>query len=883
MTFQFDKLTNKSQSLLLDAESRAGKRRNPEISPLHLLDAMLDESDGIMRPLLDAMGVDVSKLKGLTSSELDRLPSAVGGSKANISNELQKSLDQASDSAKTLGDEYVSTEHLVLGLSQVEGKAQSLLRLMGVTSKEVEAAMKKMRGSARVTDRNAEDKYQALKRFGIDLTSLAVEGKLDPVIGRDNEIRRVIQVLSRRTKNNPVLIGKPGVGKTAIAEGLAIRISEGDVPQSLREKCVVSLDLGALVAGAKFRGDFEERLKAVIREVKDSDGEVILFIDEMQLLVGTGKSEGSADAANMLKPELARGSLRCIGASTLDEYRQHIEKDAALERRFQPVVVDEPNVEDAIAILRGLKPRYESHHGVRIKDSALVAAANLSQRYIADRFLPDKAIDLIDEAASRLAMEKESVPEPIDTIQRRLRQLELALRQLSDEQEKSAVERREEIETEMETLSRELANLREQWEAEKIGLDDVKSIRIEAESLQHQFSKLDSEAKQRQLRGESPENLYQKMLEIRERQSELEKKLDEVESSDHKAKSGAESSDEKRRLLRRDVTEEEIAEVVSVWTGIPVSRMLEEERIRLVDLEHRIHERVVGQDEAVVAVANAIRRSRSGLREPNRPIGSFMYLGPTGVGKTELSKALAAVMFDDESALVRIDMSEFMERHNVARLIGSPPGYIGYEEGGKLTEAVRRRPYAVILLDEIDKAHPDVFNLMLQVLDDGRLTDSHGRTVDFTNALIVMTSNVGSQMIQSLTSQDADEEKIVDAVQAALKAKFLPEFLNRIDEIVLFQPLLKEEVRAITELQLQNLIARAEEQGISLEVTDAAIDEIATVGYDPTYGARPLKRVIQKQIENPLSTAVLSKLVGEAAKIRVDHDGANFVLDRVEA
>ena len=883
MTFQFDKLTNKSQSLLLDAESRAGKRRNPEISPLHLLDAMLDESDGIMRPLLDAMGVDVSKLKGLTSSELDRLPSAVGGSKANISNELQKSLDEASDSAKTLGDEYVSTEHLVLGLSQVEGKAQSLLRLMGVTSKEVEAAMKKMRGSARVTDRNAEDKYQALKRFGIDLTSLAVEGKLDPVIGRDNEIRRVIQVLSRRTKNNPVLIGKPGVGKTAIAEGLAIRISEGDVPQSLREKCVVSLDLGALVAGAKFRGDFEERLKAVIREVKDSDGEVILFIDEMQLLVGTGKSEGSADAANMLKPELARGSLRCIGASTLDEYRQHIEKDAALERRFQPVMVDEPNVEDAIAILRGLKPRYESHHGVRIKDSALVAAANLSQRYIADRFLPDKAIDLIDEAASRLAMEKESVPEPIDTIQRRLRQLELALRQLSDEQEKSAVERREEIETEMETLSRELANLREQWEAEKIGLDDVQSIRIEAESLQHQFSKLDSEAKQRQLRGESPENLYQKMLEIRERQSELEKKLDEVESSDHKAKSGAESSDEKRRLLRRDVTEEEIAEVVSVWTGIPVSRMLEEERIRLVDLEHRIHERVVGQDEAVVAVANAIRRSRSGLREPNRPIGSFMYLGPTGVGKTELSKALAAVMFDDESALVRIDMSEFMERHNVARLIGSPPGYIGYEEGGKLTEAVRRRPYAVILLDEIDKAHPDVFNLMLQVLDDGRLTDSHGRTVDFTNALIVMTSNVGSQMIQSLTSQDADEEKIVDAVQAALKAKFLPEFLNRIDEIVLFQPLLKEEVRAITELQLQNLIARAEEQGISLEVTDAAIDEIATVGYDPTYGARPLKRVIQKQIENPLSTAVLSKLVGEAAKIRIDHDGANFVLDRVEA
>ena len=883
MTFQFDKLTNKSQSLLLDAESRAGKRNNPEISPLHLLDAMLVESDGIMRPLLDAMGVEVSKLQGLVSSELDRLPSAEGGSKASISSALQKVLDQSSSSAATLGDEYVSTEHLVLGLSQVDGKAQSLMQLMGITSKEVESAMKKMRGSSRVTDRNAEDKYQALQRFGIDLTNLAAEGKLDPVIGRDNEIRRVIQVLSRRTKNNPVLIGKPGVGKTAIAEGLAIRISEGDVPQSLREKCVVSLDLGALVAGAKFRGDFEERLKAVIREVKESDGEVILFIDEMQLLVGTGKSEGSSDAANMLKPELARGALRCIGASTLDEYRQHIEKDAALERRFQPVVVEEPNIEDAIAILRGLKPRYESHHGVRIKDNALVAAANLSQRYIADRFLPDKAIDLIDEAASRLAMEKESVPEPIDTIQRRLRQLELALRQLSDEQEKSAVERREDIESEMETLSRQLANLREQWEAEKMGLDDVQSIRIEADSLQHQFAKLDSEAKQRQLRGESPENLYQKMLEIRERQSELEKKLDEVDTTDSQSKSDAETNDDKRRLLRRDVTEEEIAEVVSVWTGIPISRMLEEERSKLVDLEQRIHERVIGQDEAVIAVANAIRRSRSGLREPNRPIGSFMYLGPTGVGKTELSKALASVMFDDENALVRIDMSEFMERHNVARLIGSPPGYVGYEEGGKLTEAVRRRPYAVILLDEIDKAHPDVFNLMLQVLDDGRLTDGHGRTVDFTNTVIVMTSNVGSQMIQSLASQDADESKIVDAVQNALKAKFLPEFLNRIDEIVLFQPLFREEVRAITELQIKKLVSRAAENGITLEVTDTAIDEIATVGYDPTYGARPLKRVIQKQIENPLSTAILERIVTDSNRVRVDHDGANFVLDRIDA
>ena len=882
MTFQFDKLTNKSQALLLDAESRAGARQNPEIVPLHLLDAMLNESEGIMRPMLDAMSVDVPKLTELVEVELDRLPKAVGGSKANISAELQALLDFASSSAADLGDEYVSAEHLVLGLSNTEGKAQSLLKLMGITSKDVKAAMEKLRGSGRVTDRNAEDKYQALQRFGIDLTGLAAEGKLDPVIGRDSEIRRVIQVLSRRTKNNPVLIGKPGVGKTAIAEGLALRISDGDVPQSLREKTVISLDLGALVAGAKFRGDFEERLKAVIREVKDSDGEVILFIDEMQLLVGTGKSEGSSDAANMLKPELARGALRCIGASTLDEYRQQIEKDAALERRFQPVLVDEPNTEDAIAILRGLKPRYESHHGVRIKDNAIVAAVNLSQRYISERFLPDKAIDLVDEAASRLAMEKESVPEPIDRIQRRLRQLELALRQLADEQEKSAVENRNEIETEMESLSRELANLREQWEAEKIGLDDVQSIRIEADSLQHQFAKLDAEAKQRQLRGESPENLYQKMLEIRGRQAELESKLDDFESAEQKVKSTREASEEKRRLLRRDVTEEEIAEVVSAWTGIPVARMLEEEREKLVDLENRIHARVIGQDEAVVAVANAIRRSRSGLREPNRPIGSFMYLGPTGVGKTELSKALASVMFDDEDALVRIDMSEYMERHNVARLIGSPPGYVGYEEGGKLTEAVRRRPYAVILLDEIDKAHPDVFNLMLQVLDDGRLTDGHGRTVDFTNTVVVMTSNVGSQMIQSLTSQDAEDEKIVDAIQSALTAKFLPEFLNRIDEIVLFQPLQKDEVKSIAKLQIEKLRKRASENGIELEITEAAVNQIAGIGYDPTYGARPLKRVLQKQIENPLATAILENLVGESSQVSVGHDGDRFTFDHLE-
>ncbi len=672
--------------------------------------------------------------------------------------------------AESLKDEYVSTEHLLLALARAESKAQALLKLSGVTDNDVLKAMSEVRGSARVTDQNAEDTYQALQKYGIDLTELASQGKLDPVIGRDAEIRRVIQVLSRRTKNNPVLIGQPGVGKTAIAEGLALRIFEGDVPQSLKQKRVISLDMGALVAGAKFRGDFEERLKAVLREVKDAGGQVILFIDELHLVVGAGKAEGAADAANLLKPELARGTLRCIGATTLDEYRQHIEKDAALERRFQPVYVGEPTVEDTIAILRGLKTRYESHHGVRITDSALVAAANLSNRYIADRFLPDKAIDLIDEAASRLAMEKESVPEPIDQAQRRLRQLELAHRQLADEQEASAVAKREEVEEEMEELNRELASLREQWDAERMGLDDVQSIRQEAEALEHRFATLDAEAKQKQLRGESPEDIYREMLQVQTRQSELELAW-RTSNSAKAATAEQDQATDKRRLLRREVTEEEIAEVVSVWTGVPVSRMMETERAKLLVMEERLHQRVIGQDEAVRAVSDAVRRSRSGLQDPNRPIGSFLFLGPTGVGKTELCKALAEVMFDDESAMVRIDMSEFMERHSVARLIGAPPGYVGYEEGGKLTEAVRRRPYAVLLLDEIEKAHPDVFNILLQVLDDGRLTDGHGRTVNFTNTVIVMTSNAGSQIIQKVTEEGGDEEELRDAVQEALQSQ----------------------------------------------------------------------------------------------------------------
>ncbi|TWU48778.1 Chaperonin protein ClpB [Rubripirellula tenax] len=868
MTFRFDKLTTKSQSTVAEAQARAASTGNPEITTLHILAAMMEESEGITRPLLDKMKVDVSTLSGTVKSELSRLPAVSGGRQPGIAPELQKTFDAAADAAASLKDEYVATEHLLLALARVESKANRLLKLAGVSDNDVLAAMAEVRGSARVTDQNAESTYQALEKFGIDLTLLASQGKLDPVIGRDNEIRRVIQVLSRRTKNNPVLIGQPGVGKTAIAEGLAIRIFDGDVPQSLKNKKVISLDMGALVAGAKFRGDFEERLKSVLREVKDSGGQVILFIDELHLVVGTGKTEGSPDAANLLKPELARGTLRCIGATTLDEYRQNIEKDAALERRFQPVYVGEPTADDTVAILRGLKSRYESHHGVRITDSAIVAAANLSNRYIADRFLPDKAIDLIDEAASRLAMEKESVPEPIDRIQRRLRQLELAHRQLVDEQEESAVAKRTEIEQEMESLGRELANLREQWEAEKLGLDDVQSIRQEAESLKHKFAKLDVEAKQKQLGGESPETIYQEMLATRAKQTQLEARLEEIEA--HETSPADDVNADKRRLLRRDVTEDEIAEVVSAWTGVPVSRMLETERAKLLVMEERLHGRVVGQDEAVAAVSDAVRRSRSGLQDPSRPIGSFLFLGPTGVGKTELCKALAQVMFDDESAMVRIDMSEFMERHSVSRLIGAPPGYVGYEEGGKLTEAVRRRPYGVLLLDEMEKAHPDVFNILLQVLDDGRLTDGHGRTVDFTNTVVVMTSNAGSQVIQQVTEQGGGEDEMRAAVNESLRARFLPEFLNRIDDIVIFHPLRKNEIRTIVGLQLERLAARVKANGLVIEVTEAAISEIAAVGYDPTYGARPLKRVIQREIENPLATSLLKNSYPEGSTVTID-------------
>ncbi|MCC9602454.1 ATP-dependent chaperone ClpB [Stieleria sp. JC731] len=878
MTFRFDKLTTKAQGLIAEAQGRAAANGNPDITSLHLLGAMLDETDGITGALMEKMKVDLKQLHELTDSELEKMTKVTGGRQPGISSELQLALNEAANAAESLKDEFVATEHLLLGLAKAKTKAQSVLSLCGVDSDDVLKAASEIRGSARVTDQNAEDTYQALQKYGVDLTELAAQGKLDPVIGRDNEIRRVIQVLSRRTKNNPVLIGQPGVGKTAIAEGLALRIFEADVPNSLKNKRVIALDMGALVAGAKFRGDFEERLKAVLREVKDSDGRVILFIDELHLVVGAGKAEGSPDAANLLKPELARGALRCVGATTLDEYRQHIEKDAALERRFQPVFVEEPTVDDTVAILRGLKPRYESHHGVRITDSALVAAATLANRYITDRFLPDKAIDLVDEATSRLAMEKESVPEPIDRLQRRLRQLELAQRQLEDEDQDdpSIVASRDEMQSEMDQLSKELADLREQWESEKIGLEGVQSIRQEAETLAHRFATLDAEAKQTQLRGENPEAIYREMLEVQSRQKELESKLEEIERRDATAESDADKSESQRRLLRREVTADEIAEVVSMWTGVPVSRMMETERAKLLVMEERLHQRVVGQDEAVRAVSDAVRRSRSGLSDPNRPIGSFLFLGPTGVGKTELCKALAEIMFDDENAMVRIDMSEFMERHSVARMIGAPPGYVGYEEGGKLTEAVRRRPYTVVLLDEIEKAHPDVFNILLQVLDDGRLTDGQGRTVNFSNSVIVMTSNAGSQEIQRIAAENGTEDEMHEAVQEALRTRFLPEFLNRIDDTVIFKPLDQAEIRRIVTLQLNHLADRLRDNGLHLKVTEAAIDEIAKVGYDPTYGARPLKRVIQREIQNKLATALLKSTFAEGSTVVVDHDAMDF-------
>ena len=874
---RLDKLTIKAQEAMMEAQNIADQNGHQEIGPEHLLLALLTQGEGVVTPVLQKIGVDPRAVQSQVEAVLQRMPkiSGVTGTQY-ISPVLKQVLDKAWDEAQRMKDEYVSTEHLLVGISESQGEAGNTLRSLGATKDKIYQALADVRGSARVTDQSPEEKYQALERYGRDLTEAARKGKLDPVIGRDDEIRRVVQVLSRRTKNNPVLIGEPGVGKTAIVEGLAQRIVSGDIPEGLKDKRIIALDLGGMVAGTKFRGEFEDRMKAVLREIAEAEGQIILFIDELHTVVGAGAAEGAIDASNMLKPMLARGDLRCVGATTLDEYRKHIEKDAALERRFRPIVVGEPDVDDTIAILRGLKERYEVHHGVKINDSALVAAAVLSNRYIADRFLPDKAIDLIDEAGSRLRIEIDSMPTEIDTVERRVRQLEIEREALkpaaaeSKQTNKAARQRLEKVEKELADLREQSAEMKAHWQNEKEIVQRIRQIKEQIEQ-----ARTDEQAAERAADLQKAAELrYGTLLSLEKELEDQTAKLAEIQKD--------------RKMLKEEVDEEDIAEVVSKWTGIPVSRMLEGEMQKLVHMDGRLKMRVVGQDEAIAAVSNAVRRARAGLQDPNRPIGSFIFLGPTGVGKTELARALAEFLFDDEKAMIRLDMSEYMEKHSVARMIGAPPGYVGFEEGGQLTEAVRRRPYSVLLFDEVEKAHPDVFNALLQILDDGRMTDGQGRTVGFKNTVVIMTSNVGSELIREhaslgFRSHDAAAD-FRQSMMNALRQQFRPEFLNRVDEIIIFDSLGPEQIKQIVDIQVEHLKKLLEERKITIELTDKAKEKLAAEGYDPVYGARPLKRTIQRRVQDPLALKMLEGEFHEGDHVKVDEaDGELRFARAVEA